>query len=174
MRPINRKTISRAGALMLVLILLFSFTASYAAASFTKSKAGVKYSKKSYKLGASVTASQLKKAFGKWSSHKTDNGCTCGYATHKYTFKSKGLVIETLQKKKNSTKQQIITITASSKKVPTIDGIKVGSTVKSVTSKYGKKYSKSGSKLLFSTGKYYLVVYTKNNKVTKYKFILDL
>ena len=172
MRPINRKTITRASALLLVLMLLFSFTASFAAGSFSKSKAGIKYSKKNYKLGATITASQLKKAFGKYS-RKTDNGCTCGYATHKYTFKSKGLVIETLQKKKNSTKEQIITIT-SSKKVPTIDGIKVGSSFSSVKKKYGSKYKKSGSKYLYSTGKYCLVIYTKSNKVTKFKFILDL
>lgn len=173
MRLINRKNVARFSALVLVLMLLFSFTASYAA-SFSKSGAGVKYKSKTFKLGSSVTSSDLKKAFGSWSSRKKDDGCTCGYATYLYNFKSKGIKIETLQKKKSDKKEKIITITITKKTVPTIAGVKVGSSTNTVFKKYGKKYGKSGSKLRFHSGKYNLVVYTKKNAVTKLEFILDL
>ena len=172
MRHFNRKNVSRFSALILVLLLLCSFTASYAA-SFTKSAAGIKYDGKTYKLGASLSSSQIKSAFGKWDKREKDIGCTFGYATYLYTFKSKGLVIETLQKNSSDKKEQIITITTT-KKIPTIAGVKVGANVSTLASKYGTKYGKSGSTRRYYTGKYNMIVYTKNNKITKIQFMLDL
>ena len=172
MRRFNRKNISRFCAFILVLLLLCSFTASYAA-SFSKSDAGIKYGGKTYKLGSSLSSSQIKKAFGKWDKRDVDIGCTFGYATYQYTFKSKGLVIETLQKKSSDKKEQIITITTT-KNIPTIAGVKVGAKVSTLASKYGTKYGKSGSKRRYYTGKYNMIVYTKSNKITRIQFLLDL
>ena len=169
----NRNTLARVIALALALMLVFSCTASFAAASFGKSNAGVKYDSKKFKLGDSVTASKLKKSFGSYSK-ATDDGCTCGYATHRYTFKSKGLVIETLQKKKKDKKEKIIGITLTKNKVPTIAGVKVKDSNSTLGKKYGTNCKKNGSKVYYSSGKYYMKVYTKSKKITKIQFFLDL
>ena len=172
MQQSHRKTITRVSAFMLVLMLLFSFTASYAEASFSKSGAGVKYNGKTFKLGDTTTGAKLKKAFGSYT-RSMDDGCTFGYATYLYTFKSKGITVETLQKKKGGS-EHIITITVTKSSVPTIAGLKVGNSNSTIKSKYGTKCSLSGSTARYNSGKYYMYIYTKSKKVTKIVFYHDL
>lgn len=172
MQRSNRKTVTRVSALVLVLMLLFSLTASYAEASFAKSGAGVKYNGKTFKLGDTTTGAKLKKAFGSYT-RKMDDGCTFGYATYLYTFKSKGITVETLQKKKGGS-EQIITITITKKTVPTIAGLKVGNANSAIKTKYGSKCTLSGSTARYKAGKYYMYVYTKSKKITKIVFYHDL
>jgi len=172
MRSFNRKTLSRAGVLFVVLMLLFSFTASYAA-SFTSSGAGIKYSGKTYKLYASISESSLKKNLGQWSSRTYNGDCSQG-VVYSYNYKSKGIIFDILLKKKTDTRGRIVAITVTSRKVPTIAGMKIGDSTSSLKNKYGKKYGKSGSKRRYYTGKYNLIVYTKSNKVTKYKLLYDI
>lgn len=166
------KTLTRVSALILALMLVLSFTTCFAE-SFKKSGAGIRYGGKSFKLGDSTTAQKLKKAFGSYTVRK-DNGCTCGYAIYEYTFSGKGLVIETLQKKKGDSKQKIITITVKKNKVPTIAGLKIGHKTSKIADKYGKNCTKSGSRVRYHSGKYYMTISTKNKKVTKIVFMLDL
>ena len=172
MRLNHRKTVLRAGALMLALIAMLSFTASYAA-SFTKSGAGIKYGGKTFKLGDTTTPQKLKKTFGNWTSRLVNDGCTCGFATYLYTFKSKGVVIETLQKKQGGT-EKIITITVTSSKVPTTNGLKVGNKTSTLAAKYGTKCKKSGSTVLYTSGKYHMYVFTKSKKITKIQFWMPI
>jgi len=178
MRNTHRKAIARVSALVLILALVLSFSASLAEATFKSTGAGVKYNGSTIKLGAYTTSAKLKKAFGSWSSRKTDNGCTCGYATYLYTFKSRGIVVETLQKKKGDKNEKIITITVTKSTVPTIAGLKVGNKTSVLAKKYGTKCSRSGSKVLYKSGKYYMKIYTKTKNgsrvITKIEFILDL
>lgn len=168
MRNRHQRITVRVGVLMLALMLAMSFTASYAA-SFTKSGAGVKYGGKTFKLGDTTTSAKLSKTFGNWSSRKIDDGCTCGYATYLYSFKKKGVVIETLQKKKGGS-EKIITITVTKSTVPTTNGLKVGHKTSVLADKYGKKCKRKGSTVLYSSGKYYMYVFTKSRKITKLQF----
>lgn len=173
MQSINRKALTRISALILVVMLVFSFTASFAAASFTSSKAGIKYGGKTFKLGKSYTTATMKKyiknAFGSYK-RKTSDPCTEGSYFEYVT--NKGVTIETLQKN-GSKKEKIITITVKSKSVPTVSGLKVGNKVSKIADLYGKKCSKWGSTLLYTSGKYNVYFYTKSKKVTKIQFWLE-
>ena len=169
----HRKAIARVSALLLVLMLLTSLTASYAAASFTKSGAGVRYNG-TFKLGATTSEAALKKAFGSNYKRSVDSGCTFGYATYRYNFSSKGIMIETLQKTKGA-KEQIITIQISKSTVPTIAGLRVGNSVSTLGKKYGTKCQISGTTAQYKSGSYYMRVYTKSKKtVSKIVFWIDL
>ena len=170
MQSINRKALTRISALILVMMLVLSFTASFAAASFTSSKAGIS---KTIKLGKSYSTSTMKKyvkkAFGSYQ-RNTAAPCTQG-AFFEYVTK-KGVTIETLQKK-GSKKEKIVTITITSKTVPTISGLKVGNKVSKIASLYGKKCSKRGSTVKYTSGKHNMEITTKSKKVTKIEFWYD-
>ena len=168
------ETACRVGALALALALLLSWTATLAGASFTSSGAGVRYGGKNIRLGDKTTPAKLAGIFGKYDSRKTDSTISFGFATYLYTFKSKGIAIETFQKKKGDSKEKIIRIIVTGKKIPTLAGMKVGNGDSVLEKKYGTKRAKSGSKLLYRAGKYNLLVYTKSKKITKYEFILNL
>ena len=171
MRHFNRKNISRFSALMLVLLLLCSFTASYAASkSFKKSDCGVKYGGKTFKLGNSYSSSDLKKAFGKWDKREADIACSFGYATYKYTFKSKGIVIETLKKKQKDKKEQIISIELKKKNVPTLAGVKVGAKASTMVNKYGKP--NDGGE--WKNGNYRMGANKNNDKISRIVFYIDM
>lgn len=175
MLHINRKIVTRVSALVLALMLLFSCTAGFAAASFTKKAAGVKYNKTTLKLGGTTSEKALKKLFGSKYKRVTDDGCTFGYATYQYTFSDKGITVETLQKKKGG-KEQIITLTMTKKNVPTIAGLKVGDKTSKIAKLYGKdcKVNKAKTKILYEVGKYYMEITVKKSKVTKITILWDL
>lgn len=172
MQMINRKSLSRLCAMVLALMLIFSSTASFAAAAFTKSGAGVKYNG-TFKLGAKTTEAKLKKAFGKKYTHNIDDGCTFGYATHEYIFKSKGIRVETLEREKGG-KQEIITIEISKSSVPTIGKLKVGYKTSKLAKLYGTDCEQDGTTVRYHDGNYFMYVYTKKKKITKIAFVLDL
>ena len=172
MQNVKRGTLTRICALVLALMLLLPCAASLAEASFKKSGAGVSYNGSKFKLGDTTTGTKLKKAFGSYT-RQIDDGCTFGYATYLYTFKKKGIKVETLQKKKGG-KEQIITIEITKKTVPTIAGLKVGNGNSVIKKKYGSKCSLSGSTARYKSGDYYMYVYTKSKKVTKIVFYRDL
>ena len=175
MLHINRKIVTRVSALVLALMLLFSCTAGFAAASFTKKAAGVKYNKTTLKLGGTTSEKALKKLFGSKYKRLTGPACTCCYATYYYTFSDKGIEVETRQKKKGS-KEQIIGLTITKKNVPTIAGLKVGDKTSKIAKLYGKdcKVNKAKTKILYEVGKYYMEVTVKNKKVTKIAILWDL
>lgn len=164
----NRKLATRIGAIALVLMLLLSFTASFAAATFTASKAGIKYGS-SYKLGS--TSTTWKSKLGSYSRKKYD-ACTIGVASYMYTFSSKGVKIETVVPKKGA-KEQIISIILSKKTVPTIAGLRVGDKVSKMEQLYGTGYKKSGSTYTYTAGSTRMKVTTKSGKVSKITFIKD-
>ena len=166
-RTVTRRAVSMA----LVFMLILSFTACFAA-SFSKSHAGVKYSGKTFKLGSTVSPTRLKQTFGAYKRYM-DDGCTFGYATYQYKFSKKGLVIETLQKKKGGS-EQIISITLTKSTVPTVDGLKVGYKLSKFGEKLGTKCQKSGSTYRYVSGDYYMYLYTKDKKVTKIGLWKDL
>ena len=173
MQSINRKTLTRISALVLVMMLVFSFTASFAAESFSSSKAGIKYGGKTFKLGKSYSTSTMKKyvknAFGSYE-RKSGGACTCG-SFFEYVTK-KGITIETLQAKKGG-KEKIITITIKTKTVPTVSGLKVGNKVSKIATIYGKKCKIKGSTVKYTSGKHNMEVTTKSKKVTKIVFWYD-
>ena len=164
-----RKRVIRISALVLVLTLLLSTIAAFAAASFTSSKAGIKY-KSTYKLGS--TSSTWKKNLGSYTRKQYD-ACTCGEASYMYNFSSKGVKIETLVPKKGA-KEQIISIVLSKKTVPTIAGLKVGDKVSKMENLYGKGYSKSGSTYTYKSGSCRMTVKTKSGKITKITLLKDV
>ena len=172
MQHFTRKAAARIGAVILILVLALSATSALAAASFSKSHAGIKYGGQTFKIGSATTPKKLKKAFGSYKRYM-DDGCTCGYATYLYKFSKKNLTIETLQKKKGGS-EKIITITCTDKSVPTVDGLKVGNKMSAFGRKLGTKVQQSGSTYRYVNGKYYLYLKTKNKTVTQIRFILDL
>lgn len=175
MSHINRKLVTRVCALVMALALLFSCSAAFAEASFTKSAAGVKYNGSTFKLGATTSEAALKKAFGDKYTRLTDDGCTFGYATYQYTFSSKGIMIETLQKKKGG-KEQIITLQITKSTVPTLAGLKVGNKSSRIAKLYGKKckINKAKTRVLYTAGAYDLIIETRKSKVTKITLLWDL
>lgn len=180
MQLVNRKTITRVSALILVLMLVLSSTACLAA-SFKKSAAGVKYGGKTFKLGATVTLKQMKNAFG--SSVKTGKVAPCDnmpYGGKLYKFASKGITIETRYKSAKKTSEQIISITLTKSTVPTIAGLKVGASSSKIKDLYGKKCYKLSSDQVFYTngnpnnlkyGDYILDIFTKRSKNSKGKTV---
>ena len=174
MQHINRSTVSRVSALILALMLLLSCTASYAAASFTAKGAGVKYNG-TFKLGATTSESDLKKAFGKSYTRMVGDPCTCCAASFLYKFKSKGIEIET-RKKTEKSKEQIIGFTVTKKTVPTIAGLRVGDKTSKIQKLYGKNcmINRAKTKVVYNTGDYYLEITTKNKKITRISILWDL
>ena len=155
----NRKFVTRVTALVLVMLLALSFTASFAA-GFSKSGAGI--TKGGVKLGAT----------GNWKSklsslkRSKEPGCVGVYAG--YIYKASGLKIETHQKKKTSS-EEIVYILVTSKSYRTIGGLKVGDTVEKMQSIYGKG-RKSGSTYSYSSGSYKMKVSTSSGKVKSIAF----
>ena len=170
MLKFNRKFLTRVVALVLVMILGLSFTACFAK-SFKASGAGIKY-RSTFKLGKTTTAKTLKKALGKYS-RKAYDGCTCGVASYVYTFKSKGVKIETLKRTATS-KEEIISIIITKKGVPTIGGLRVGDKVSKIPKIYGKKCKKSGKTYTYTSGSLTLSIATKNGKVKKITMTKDI
>ena len=158
------------GAVVICLAVLLS-SAAASAASFSASGAGIKY-KSSYKLGA--TATGWKKSLGKYTRKKYD-GCTVGSTSYMYTFKAKGVKVETLIGKKGGS-EQIISIILSKKTVPTIAGLKVGDKVDRMEELYGKGYKKSGSTYKYTSGSCRMTVATsaKTGKITKITLLKDI
>lgn len=169
MQLINRSLLKRVGVLVVVLALVASFTVCLA--DFSASGAGVKGSS-TIKVGASVTSSKLKKAFGSWSSRKSQDACVGCYASYVYKWSSKGVKVETVQRKKDGN-EEVVSIVLSGKKVKTIGGLKVGDSVEKIAKIYGTKAKVSGGKYRYESGSYTLSIATKNNKVTKITIIKD-
>lgn len=92
-----------------------------------------------------------------------------------YTFKSRGVKVETLQSKKGGA-EQIITIILSKKTVPTIAGLRVGDKVSKMVSLYGTGYKKSGTTYKYTRGAYRMTVNTnaKTQKITKITLLKDI
>ena len=169
MKP-NRKFLTRVLALVLIMILGLSFTACFAK-FFKASGAGIKYHK-TFKLGKTTTAKTMKKALGKYT-RKTYDGCTCGVASYMYTFKSKGVKIETLKRTAKS-KEEIISIIITKKGVPTIGGLRVGDKVSKIPKVYGKKCKKSGKTYTYTSGSLTLIISTKSGRVKKITMTKDV
>ena len=173
MQQLNRKTLTRISALVLVMMLVLSYTASFAAASFASSKAGIEYGGKTFKLGKSYSTNTMKKyvkkAFGSYS-RKSGGACTCG-SFFKYVTK-KGVTIETLQAKQGG-KEKIVTITVTKKGVPTVSGLKVTDKISKAASLYGTKCGRIGNTVLYTAGKYNVYITKKNNKVSRIEFWYD-
>lgn len=167
MKNINRSFVTRVSALVLILALIASF--SVCLADFGSSGAGVK-GKSTIKVGANVTSSKLKKAFGSWSSRKSQDACVDCYASYVYKWSSKGVKVETIQHSKGG-KEEVITIVVSKKGVKTIGGLKVGDSIEKIAKVYGTKCKVSGSTYRYESGKYTLSISTKKNKVTKITII---
>ena len=164
---VNRKTVTRVSALILVLMLVLSSTACLAA-SFTKSAAGVKYNGKTVKLGATTSKETLVKVFG--SGCRTAKVAVCGimpYGGRVYKFASKGISIDTRYKNAKKTSEQVVTITLTKSTVPTLAGLKVGDTTSKLSQKYGKKcYVDYGNKnhVYYESGDYVMDVFTRSTK----------
>lgn len=177
MQLVNRRTVTRVSALILVLMLILSSTACLAA-SFKKSAAGVTYASKTFKLGATTTEKALKKAFG--SSYKVSKVAVCTtvpYGGRLYNFSSKGIKIETRYKTKKKDSEQIITITLTGKSVPTIAGVKIGDKVSKLAEKYGTKIHKdkyNKNHMYYASGDYIMEIYKKSGKISKITFLIDL
>ena len=171
MKHIDRKLLTRVSALVMVLMLLFSFTASFAAASFTSKGAGIKYNG-TFKLNSTTSEAALKKAFGKSYTREVDNGCTFGVATYRYNFSSRGIMIETLQKKEKS-KEKIITIEVTKKTVPTIAGLRVGDKTSKLAKLYGKKckINKSKTQVVYETGDYVMRITARKGIIKKIEIV---
>lgn len=184
MQLVNRKTLARIGALILVLTLILSSTACLAA-SFKKSAAGVKYGGKTFKLGATTSKDALKAAFG---SVRTSRVPVCGnmpYGGKLYKFSSKGINIETRYKNAKKTSEQIVTITLTGSSIPTLAGLKIGDTTSKLSQKYGRRcYVDPSNKkhVYYNSGDYYMDVFTKSatnskgkkvNVITKLVFLID-
>ena len=174
MQLVNRRTITRVGALILALMLILSSTACLAA-SFKKSAAGVKYNGATFKLGATTSEKALKKAFGK--DCKTGKVAVCGimpYGGRVYKFSKKGISVETRYKNAKKTSEQIVTITLTSSTVPTMAGLKVGDSTSRLSKLYGKKcyvdYSDKNH-VFYESGDYIMDVFTKNTKNSKGKTV---
>ena len=150
----NRKLLTRVGALVLILTLLMSFTACFAA-SFTASKAGIR---------GAVVGKTLTKSMKGYKRTKYD-GCTCGVASYRY--RGNGLTMDTLQKKKGGS-EYVMALTITSGK--TLSGLKIGDKVARMEKIYGKGYSKSGSTYTYHAGSRTMKVRTKSGKVTKISF----
>lgn len=176
MQLVNRKTVTRVSALILVLMLILSSVSCLAAASFKKSAAGVKYNGSTFKLGDTTTQKKLKKAFGSSCTvYKVDICTTMPYGGRLYKFSKKGIEVETKYNKNKS--EQIVTIKLTKSTVPTIAGVKVGNKVSKLADKYGKKVYKdkyNSNHVYYASGNYILDVYKKNNKITKLVFLIDL
>ncbi len=173
MQQLNRKTLTRISALVLVMMLVLSYTASFAAASFASSKAGIEYGGKTFKLGKSYSTSTMKKyvkkAFGSYS-RKSGGVCTCG-SFYNYVTK-KGVTIETLKANQGG-KEKIVTITVTKKGVPTVSGLKVTDKTSKVASLYGTKCGKRGNTVQYTAGRYNVNITAKSKKVSKIEFWYD-
>ena len=164
MQNINRKFLTRVGALALILALLLSTAACLA--EFSASNAGIK----GIKVGDSLTGKKLRKTFGKWSSRKSQDACVDCYASYVYKWKGKGLKIETVEHTQGG-KEEVVTIVLSKKKFKTIGGLRVGDDVARIAEVYGANCSVSGSTYRYESGNYTLTISTKNNKVSKITII---
>ena len=176
MQLINRKTVTRVGALILALMLILS-SVSCLAASFRKSQAGVKYGGVTFKLGATTTGAKLKKAFGSCTTKNVAVCTTVPYGGRLYNFKSKGIMIETRYKSEAQTSEQIITITLTGSTVPTLTGLKIGNKVSKLAEHYGTKIHKdkfNKNHAYYASGNYVLDVYTRSKKISKMVFLIDL
>ena len=176
MQLVNRKTVTRVSALILVLMLILSGVSCFAA-SFKKSQAGVSYGGAQFKLGATTTGAKLKKAFGSCTTKNVAVCTTVPYGGRLYNFKSKGISIETRYKTEAQTSEQIITITLTGSTVPTISGLKVGNKVSKLAENYGTKIHKdrfNKNHAYYASGNYILDVYTRSKKISKLVFLIDL
>jgi len=149
--------------LMGVVMVDFAVPApALAAGSFSASHAAFKVGSKVYKVGTTSTGWKTK--LGRHSRKQYD-ACTAGCTSYMYTFSGKGVKVETLVKNK---KESIIAVIITGKSIGTSRGLKVGATVKKMTTLYGKNYAKSGSTYTYSSGgKKMVVKTTSKNKVSK-------
>lgn len=166
----TRRRLAWAGALLIAVSLLLS-AAAVCADSFSSTDAGIRY-RGTYRIGSTSTG--WKKSLGKYTRKKYD-GCTAGTNSYMYTFKSRGVKVETLQSKKGGA-EQIITIILSKKTVPTIAGLRVGDKVSKMVSLYGTGYKKSGTTYKYTRGTYRMTVNTnaKTQKITKITLLKDI
>lgn len=145
----------------LVAISVLSATVASAAPSYTSSKAGIKYSGKTYKVG--TTSTTWKKKLGKYSRKKYD-ACTCGDYSYMYTYK--GIKVETAYAIKKR-KETVMSFVITSSKYPTANGLKVGQTVSKMKKLYGEKYKKSGTSYTYTAGNTSMIIKAdkKTNKI---------
>lgn len=146
-------------ALMLVSMLSMPLTAY--AAGFSSGSVAFKAGGTTFKVGS--TSTSWKSKMGSYKKKKYD-GCTVGKERYMYTFSSKGVKVETLMKSK---KETIISVIITGKSIPTSGGLKVGSTVTSMTNIYGTGYKKSGTTYTYSSGGRSMIVRTSGSKVTR-------
>lgn len=153
-------------ALLCTLLMLVSLVCApliASAASFSASKADMRVKGGTYRLGS--TSTKWKDKLGAYTVKKYD-GCTAGTDAYMYTFKSKGVKVETLQKR-GSSKEEIITIILSKKSIGTSLGLKVGNNLKKMELKYGTDYEKSGTTCTYTAGKVSMVVRYNNKGAIK-------
>jgi hypothetical protein len=144
--------------IMIMVCLIASIPAG--AASFAKSKAGIKYGGAVYRVGQ--TSTKWKSKLGKYSRKLVEtNGSLLSY---RYTFKGKGIRVSTLYSTKYK-KEKIVAILMVGKTVPTNSGLRVGNSGSKMVNLYGRSYSKKGNLYTYKAGGRRLIVKAIGNRV---------
>lgn len=159
----NRTKVVRSFAVFMVMVLLAGNTITPVSA---KSK-GYKFAYKKVSVYMGGPAKKLIKKAGKPVSKTVKK--SCAYKGKDRTYKYKNFILYTYS---NSDKgaEYISGITFLNGKVKTKEGIKIGSTLKQVQKKYGKKKAKFGI-YTYKKGDCKLQIEVTDNKVTNIRYV---
>lgn len=159
----NKTKVVRILAFLMAMVLLAGNTITPVSA---KSK-GYKFTYKKVSVYMGGSAKKLIKKAGKPVSKKAKK--SCAYKGKDRTYKYKNFILYTYSNSDNGT-EYVSGITFLNEKVKTKEGIKIGSTLKQVQKKYGKKKAKFGI-YTYKKGDCKLQIEVTDDKVTNIRYI---